>query len=165
MASRLRKEHSKKNTLEIVKYIGSNKKRFSEFWNLLLHGETIVKQRGGWVLYHHLDGHSGVSIPFQDEAIKHLSTEIHQAVQRPLLKMQLLCPMVEDPGLLVDKCFHFLNDPKITTAVKMFSMRIIYKVGKKEPDLLPELVLSLKSNLDHATPGFKNAALKILTKI
>ena len=65
MASRSRKEHSKRNTLDIVNYIGGNKKGFFEFRNLLLYGEAFVRQRAGWVLYHHLDGHSEVSISFQ----------------------------------------------------------------------------------------------------
>ena len=165
IADQLLKEHSKSNTQKIAKYISEDKQRYGQLWTILEDGKELLKQRAAWVVITHFEEFPLMFIPYREKAIEMLSLEIHQAMQRAFLKMLFNSPLPKDPGELVDKCFDFLNDLKITVAPKMWSMRIIDKVAKKEKDLYSELRLSLEKNLPQATAGFKSAAYKILTKI
>ncbi len=165
MAKSLYNEHSKKNTLVLVNYIGKNKNRYSEMWSFLSSEDPILIQRSSWVVYTHFEHFPLMFLSYRNKAIKHLGNDRHQAVQRALLKPLFLSPLVKDPGELVDKCFNLLNDPRITVAPKMWSMKIIDKVAQKETDLYPELKLSIEKILPNATSGLKNAAHKILKKI
>ena len=165
LAQQLLKEHSKKNTIVIANYIGTDISRYTALWKIMSNGKEPLPQRSGWVFYTHIDDHPEPFLFFRKKAIDLLFPNIHQAVQRAICKMLFVSPIVKDPGLLVSKCFDLVNDPAITVAVKMYSIRILFKVGKIEPDLLPELALSLEENFLYGTAGLKNVCRKILTKI
>ena len=44
------KEHSKKQTNKIIKWVGNNQQKFDELVSLFLKGEYRVTQRAGWPL-------------------------------------------------------------------------------------------------------------------
>ena len=68
-------------------------------------------------------------------------------------------------GILIDRCFTWLEDPIYPTAVKMFSMQIIYNYIEAEPDLAPELIAIIENQYAESSPGFKNRGDKILKKL
>ena len=158
-------EHTKKNTIAIVKYIDNDLGKYSELWKITSEGDPPLPQRAGWVFYTHIDDFPLLFRSIRKKAIEHLSNDIHQAVQRAICKMLYVSELDGDPGIIVTKCFDLLNDPKITVAVKMYSIRILYRIGKMEPELFPELELSLQANIEYGTAGLKNISKKILTKI
>lgn len=139
--------------------------RYAELWNILTKSEAPVPQRAGWVFYTHIDDFPDLFKSIRNKAIEHLSNEIHQAVQRAICKMLFVSEIEGDPGVMVNKCFDLLNDPKITVAVKMYSIRILFRIGKIEKELFPELELCLQANMEYGTSGLKNISRKILTKI
>ena len=68
-------------------------------------------------------------------------------------------------GIVVDICFNFLASPKEPTAVKYFSMEILFREAKKEPDLFHEIKILINDQMPLGSPGFKNKGQKILNYI
>ncbi len=52
LESEILEEHSKRNTIRLAKWIGSDKKRFKELMKIFLKGEYRVTQRSAWILMH-----------------------------------------------------------------------------------------------------------------
>ena len=50
LAEEILKEHSKKQCDKIVKWIGSDRNKFNELFNLFLNGDNRTTQRAAWPL-------------------------------------------------------------------------------------------------------------------
>ena len=68
-------------------------------------------------------------------------------------------------GILIDRCFTWLEDPIYPTAVKMFSMQILFNYVKIESLLASELIAIIENQFEDNTPGFKNRGKKILVEL
>ena len=68
-------------------------------------------------------------------------------------------------GILIDRCFNWLEDAVNPTAVKMFAMEIIYNYVVIEPVLASELIAVIENQFEDSTPGFKNRGEKLLKKL
>lgn len=51
------KEHSKKQTVRLAKWVGKDKKRFTNLVNLFLHDEYRAVQRSAWIVKYVADDH------------------------------------------------------------------------------------------------------------
>ncbi|MCK7537053.1 MAG: hypothetical protein MZV63_41890 [Marinilabiliales bacterium] len=76
----------------------------------------------------------------------------------------MICRTLDEDrlGILIDRCFNWLEDGINPTAVKMFAMEIIYNYVIIEPVLASELIAVIENQYDDSTPGFKNQADKLL---
>ncbi|MCK9618068.1 MAG: hypothetical protein M0R21_09575 [Lentimicrobiaceae bacterium] len=73
---------------------------------------------------------------------------------------------IPNPGVLLNLCFDWLNNPSEDIAIRVFAMGVLYKFAKSEPDLTNELSLVIQNQLEYETsPGFINKAGKILKKL
>ncbi len=161
------KEHSKKQTNKIIKWIGSNLKKFDALIELFLKGEYRVTQRAGWPL-------SNIAISYPHLISKHLKKlllnlkkpDLHNAVIRNTLR---LLQFVKIPkhlhGMTVSICFHMLTDKKQPVAIHVFSMSVLGNLCMDHPDLKPELKLCIEEQLPYGSAGFKSRAGKVLKQI
>ena len=107
----LLKEHSKKQMLKIVKYIGNDQQRFDELMKLFLESEYRITQRAAWPV-------SYVSTTYPDLIKKHLrkiilnlKNPVHDAVKRNTIRLlQFIELPVSLHGITANTCFQFLND-------------------------------------------------------
>jgi hypothetical protein len=161
------KEHSKRQTDKIIRYVGTNQTKFDELVELFLKGEYRVTQRAGWPL-------SYIAIEHPEMIRKHLKKlllnvqkpELHNAVIRNTVR---LLQFVEIPkslqGLAAEVCFAFLNDRKQPIAIRCFSMTVLGNLCKSYPELKNELKISIEENLPYSTAGFKARVRKVMKEI
>ncbi|HLP15346.1 MAG TPA: hypothetical protein VK470_03745 [Bacteroidota bacterium] len=159
----LRKEHSKRQTIRIAKWIGTDPERLESFMTIFLHGDALIGQRGAWVVGTLGDLHPDLFAPHLKNLIaKMKEPNIHNAVKRNIVH---LLQNVEIPrrllGTVVSLCFDFLACPDETIAVKVFAMTVIARVGKAEPDLMHELRLIVDQQLPLAGGAFRSRARRI----
>src|SRR5574337_441811 len=82
------REHSKTQTLRIVKYVGSNKKRFELLLNLFLGDSPLLSQRAGWPLSYCVEANPQLAISFLDRLIANLDRRgLHNASKRNTLRL------------------------------------------------------------------------------
>jgi hypothetical protein len=160
------KEHSKKQTLKIVKYVGDDQERFDELMKLFLGNEYRVTQRTAWAVSYCVEAHPELIKKHLKKIILNLKNPVHDAVKRNTIR---LLQFIEIPsvlhGITTDICFQFLNDLKEPIAERVFSMTVLCNICKKHPELSNELVLSIEEQLPYASAGFIARAKMVLKEL
>jgi hypothetical protein len=155
--------HSKSITLEIMDYIGTDKKRFSELMTCFFSDENRISQRASWVVGHCGEKHPELIYPYLEEMLDLLEQPVHNAIKRNTVRIMAEMDVPEELlGRAADICFKLLDDPKEAIAVRVFSMSVLYNIVKKEPELASELRLILEDHYPHGSAGFKSRGRKIL---
>lgn len=160
------KEHSKAQTLKVVKYIGNNPVRFKELVQTFLNGPYRVTQRAAWALSCCVENNPALIIPHLRVILKMLKrNDTHDAVNRNIVR---LLQFIDIPkkyyGVLVNICFE-LMDPKQPIAVRVFSMQVLSNIATHLPDLKKELRLVIEDQLPYASAGFLSRAKKVLKEL
>jgi len=159
-------EHSKKQTLKITNYVGSDQKKYDHLIKLFLADEYRVTQRAAWVVSHCAEKYPFLINKHLEPIVKNLQGPIHVAVKRNTLKLlQDIDLPLNLQGIAATVCFDFLLDPKEPIAIKVFSMQVVYNICEKEPDLADELKLVLEDLLPNASAGIRSRATKVLKKL
>jgi hypothetical protein len=161
------KEHSKKQSDKIVKYVGSNPTRFKDLVNVFLTGPYRVTQRAGWPLSICVENHPELATPHLSTLLKHLSKPgIHDSVKRNTLR---LLQFIDIPkklhGKVADLCFKYLTDKQEPIAIHVFSMSAIQSIAKDNPELKRELQMIIEDHLPFASAGYLSRARKVLKNL
>jgi len=161
------KEHSRRQTDKIIRYVGIDQKKFDELVELFLKGEYRVTQRAGWPISEIIIAHPHLVKKHLKNLLLNLNKPLlHNAVIRNTLR---LLQFVEIPkqlhGLAIETCFRFFNDRKQPVAIHVFSMSVLGNLAKIYPELKNELKLSIEAQLPYASAGFKARARKVLREI
>jgi hypothetical protein len=106
--------------------------------------------------------------PYLDEVIeKSLNSKIG-GVRRNFLKIFaefIDINKINDPGNLLNTCFEWLLDGSVTPAIKIHAMGVIYKIGRKEPEILQELAATIEIIMDESEISMKSCGRKMLERI
>lgn len=154
--------HDKQNMLLIREYIGGDEQRFAALMELFLSDEYRIQQRASWAVMHCADRWPGLIGPYLEKMVGLLDKPVHDAVKRNITRI-LRTVDIPQPlqGATTDRCFRFLLDPSVPAAVKAFSMHILLKIVRNEPELAPELRLVIEEHLPYESPAFQAAARKV----
>ncbi|MEO8085214.1 MAG: hypothetical protein ABI763_00245 [Bacteroidota bacterium] len=161
------KEHSKKQTNKIIKYIGDDQKKFDALVSLFLKGEYRVTQRAGWPM-------SILAIEHPHLISKHLKKlllniekpNLHNAVLRNTLRLLQFVKIPKSlQGNAVETCFRLFNDKKQPIAIQVFAMSVLGNLCLEHPELKNELKLSIEEQLPYGSAGFKSRAKKVIKLI
>lgn len=162
-------ELSKQNTVYMASVIGNDEKLFKQMFDLILTNEKQISGRAAWVIEHVWLDYPYMIKPYINQMIDFLPVSKYDNQKRHFTKILAtidLNTLDEDRlGILIDQCFTYLEDPVYPTAVKMFSMQILFNYVQIEPVLASELIAIIENQLDDSTPGFKNRGEKLLKKL
>jgi len=162
-------ELSKRNTDYIASVVDNDKKLFKELIDLLISNEHLVSGRAGWVIETIWLKYPDMIEPYINELIDFLPKTNYDNQRRHCLKILSTVNLrdIDEQrlGILIDRCFTWLEDPVYPTAVKMFSMQVIYNYVKIEPVIATELAAIIENQFEDATPGFKNRGEKVLKEL
>ncbi|MGZ3866713.1 MAG: hypothetical protein ACXVNM_08670, partial [Bacteroidia bacterium] len=70
LRSEILREHSKKQCVKIVKWVGNDKNRFTELMNLMLHDEYRIAQRAAWPVSYCEEEYPSLMRPWYGRVIK-----------------------------------------------------------------------------------------------
>jgi hypothetical protein len=163
----LLKEHSKKQTLKISAYIGTDKKLFAALIKLFLANEHPVTARSAWVLSHCATSHPQLILPYLKVMIDNLYTlNLHDAVKRNTYRILQSVTVPEAlTGKLATCCFDVLNNKKEAVAIKVFAMTVLLHIVKSNPELKRELQLIIQEQMPYSSAGFKSRGQKVLNEL
>jgi hypothetical protein len=167
LESQILKEHSKRNTVRIARWIGADKKRFRQLMNLFLNGEYRVAQRSAWIVSHCADKHPALLSPFLDMMIdRMLEPGVHGAVKRNVVRLLQNREIPKElTGKVATVCFDLLASQQEPIAVRCFSMTVLANISRYEPDIRNELRLTIEHNMPWSTAGFHARGKKILKQL
>jgi len=160
------REHSKRQTVRLAKWVGENKKRFDLLMKLFFHDEYRVVQRSAWIVKYVADDHPEWIKLYLKQMLEYCKQPVHDAVKRNVIRV---LTEIEIPkklqGLAATICFDFLSSQQEPLAVKVFSMTVLANLAEREPDLKHELVTLIEEQMDWEKPGFRARGKKILAKL
>ncbi|MDE3056534.1 MAG: hypothetical protein KGJ59_01070 [Bacteroidota bacterium] len=150
-------DHSKSHVQKIVRWIGSDKKRFTQLMELFLRGEYRVTQRAAWIISHCAELHPELIKPWLKRMIEKTKERgVHDAVPRNVLRIVLRTEIpVKLLGAVTTLCFDLLSIPASPIAVKAYAMTILQKIVRREPELKNELLAIIEQMLPHMGPALK----------
>ncbi|MEP7171276.1 MAG: hypothetical protein ABI855_18050 [Bacteroidota bacterium] len=160
------KEHSKKQTMKLVKFIGNDAKKFKMLMNLFFNDEYRVVQRSAWVVNNCAENYPELIKPFIKKMIAYLQKPVHDAVRRNTVRILQFIDIPKNlTGQVATVCFDLLQSKTEPVAVKIFSMTVLAKICKTEPGMKNELRLLIEQQLPYSTAGFLSRAKKILKQL
>ena len=160
-------EHSKAQTNKIIKWIGSDQKRFDELFKLFLNDEYRVVQRAAWPLSYCVINHPELIKKHFSKLVKNLQRpNTGDSVKRNSVRLLQHISIPERfHGEIMNVCFHFISDPQEKVAVKAFSLTILQNLCLKYPEIAQELKTIIEDRWDYETAAFKSRAKRILKSL
>ena len=162
----LEKKHSVAIKNRIMKYVGTDPKRFRQLMELFAGDNPRHVQWAGWALSDLVKVHPELIKPYLRSLLKKLDTSAHISVKRNVMR---LLQFVDIPttmaGLVFDKAFTLFTDPSESIAVKVFSMTALRKVAVAIPELKKEVIVVIEDQYEYGSAAFRSRArreLKIL---
>jgi len=161
------KEHSRTQMLKVIHYVGSSPLRFKELIHIYFEGPYRVTQRAAWPLSYCIERHPDLIKPHLKKALAFLEKPgIHDAVKRNTMRfLQFVDLPKKYHGHVARLCFDFLQSKKEAVAIKVFSMTVLSRIIKDEPDLKKELKIILEDQQPYASPGFLSRSKKVLREL
>jgi hypothetical protein len=158
------KEHSKANCTRIVKWIGSDQKKFDALFYLFLNDEYRVVQRAAWPISFAVRAQPFLIKKHFSKLLLNLEKpRIHDAVKRNTVR---LLQDAEIPkkfhGRLMNICFDYIQSPEEAVAIKAFSLTILQNLSKIYPEIKNELKTIIENRWEYESVAFKVRAGKIL---
>lgn len=160
-------EHSKAQTMRIVRWVGHDAARLEVLMEIFLGNEYRLTQRAAWAVRYVGENAPELIAPWLPKLVARLRQPgIHDAVKRNVLNVFEPLEIPEHlQDELADLCFGYLADPKEALAIRCASMTVLEKICQKVPELKPELRLLIEEHFEHGTAGYKSRAKKILKNL
>ena len=157
-------EHSKRQTMAIVEYIGEDSKRFAELMKCFFAGEYRLTQRAAWPMNYCAERHPKLILPYLPKLLGCAAREdMHTAVKRNVMR---LLQYIEIPKRLAGNVYahslDLLDDACQPIAVRVFAMTVAARIANSEPSLMNELRLIILKHLPHSTAAFRARAKQVL---
>lgn len=160
-------EHSKAQCNRIVKWIGSDQKRFDQLFALFTGKEYRVIQRAAWPVSYAVEAHPSLIRKHWGKLIKFMQDPlVHVAVKRNSLRlMQDLDIPEKYHGEIMNLCFDYIMRINEAAAVKAFALTVLDNLSKTYPEIKQELATIIETQWDTETPAFRSRGRKILLRI
>lgn len=71
----------------------------------------------------------------------------------------------EQLGVLLSICFDYIEDTSRAIAIRTYSLKLLYIISQRVPDIKPELISIIHHNLIESAPAFYAQATRILKKL
>ncbi len=158
------REHSKENCNKIISWIGSDKKRFDQLFELFLNGEYRVTQRAAWPLSFCVIVHPSLIKNDFKRLINNLrKPDLHDSIKRNTVRLlQFVDIPADQEGAVMELCFDYVSSASEAVAIKAFSLTVLGRLARKYPEIIPEIKLLIEDQIMQQTPAFKSRAKKIL---
>lgn len=161
------KEHSKRQTVRIAQWIGTDKKRYRQLMELLLHGEPVVTQRAAWILISCYEIHPPLITAWIPELLNKMQEpNVHDALRRNVVGILQCCEIpASQLGIIANLCFEYLGEPSTPVAIRANAMTVLARIAEREPDLKRELRTSIELMLSQGEPAICSRARHIMKRL
>jgi hypothetical protein len=164
LVAELRKPHSLAIKNKIIRYVGTDPKRFDELMTIFLGDTYRLTQWAGWPLSDIVKKHPQLIRPYLKSLLKSIDKPgMHVAVKRNVMRMfQFIDIPPNLKAFAFDKAFKLFSDTSEPIAVRVFAMTVMTNVAMAEPDLKNEVVIAIEEHLPYGSAAYKNRAARSL---
>ena len=147
----------------VAKNVGRNPDYYLEILKLGLYEDIPMSSRAGRVL--NICTHRDNRLFQQNLDLVFKVLEEKCILHRSILKIfaeENIQLNEEQEGILLNNCFSWIESKEQSVAVKIFSMDILSKFAQKEPDIIPELLSVVETQIPVGSKGVKHKAKKLI---
>jgi hypothetical protein len=164
LVAELQKKHTLAIKNRIIRYIGTDKKRFDELVKIFLGDNYRLTQWAGWPLSDIVKKHPEMITPYLRPMLKGVDRpKMHEAVKRNVMRLLQFIDIPRNlAGLAFDKAFNLFSDTGEPIAIRVFAMQVMADVAMKEPELKNEVILAIEGGLPYGSPAYRSRAKRIL---
>jgi hypothetical protein len=151
-----------------IKVIENVPESFRDMLDLCFLEQYPLSMRAARATQLYCGKHPEAIYPFLDEVVDKTIRSHIAGVRHNFLKIFaefIDLNKLNDPGPLLNTCFEWLLNARLTPAVRIHSMGVIYKLGLKEPELLNELEVTIGMIMEEGEPSLRSCGRKVLQKI
>jgi hypothetical protein len=151
-----------------IKVIENAPESFRDMLDLCFLEEYPLSMRAARVVQLYCEKHPESIYPYLDEVVDKTIRSHIAGVRHNFLKIFagfIELERLRDPGPLLNTCFEWLLDARLTPAVRIHSMGVIYKIGLKEPGLHQELEATIRLIMEEGEPSLRSCGRKMLGRI
>jgi hypothetical protein len=158
-------DRSNESIWRIAYYVLENPLELNNLWGLIEQGSSQMQMRASWVLTKVIEKDSSMLGSLFGVVLSTLGSTENSGLKRNLLRSIYYADFYEkDYSILFDLACGILSNPSEPIAVRMFSMRIAYRVVILVPELAQEYLKLLKSVEGSITsPGLRNAYVELIS--
>ncbi|MBL7883824.1 MAG: hypothetical protein JNL69_07125 [Bacteroidia bacterium] len=162
----LEKEHSRKNTDAIVKYIGNNQIEFGKIINIIYTAKAPIPQRAAWIIATVTKQSPELIKPYVSKFILTINDFKVDAIKRNFL-LALAEQKIPSKlqGRLINTCFEYMLSSTEPVAIKVHSMQIVANLCAEHPELIPELKSVIFQETEKNSAAFTARAKMIFKKL
>lgn len=157
-------EHSKRQTMAIVNFIGGDPVRFGELMSIFFEGEYRLTQRAAWPISCSIERWPELVYPYLEQLIAQLTRDdVHNAIKRNVVRLLQFVEIPEELlGRVYSTCIDLIDDIREPVAIRAFAITVAEGIARTEPDLRNELRLVVKKHLAYSSAAFRSRARSIL---
>jgi hypothetical protein len=141
---------------------------FHEAFELIFQNKYKISARASRVIYFFAARNPEMIKPYLSRIIAALPVIDNNSILQNLLKILTEHPLPDDEeilGLLLNKCFEFIDSVETKPAVKVYSLDILYNLSLIFPDIREELFQTIEKQIPQSSAGFKTRGEKMLEKL
>jgi hypothetical protein len=156
--------HSKAQVLKIVRFIDSDRERFSELMAIFFAGPYRLTQRAAWPMIYCAQQHPELIGPYLNKLLDFAERDdVHDAVRRNAMRLlQYVIVPTSLKGRVYELCLELIADLEQPVAVKVFALTTARKIAQDKPSLMNELALVVRKQLPHNSIAFAKRAREVL---
>jgi len=163
----LKKMPSTRVKNKIMRYIGTDRKRFDALMKVFLGDNYRLTQWAGWPMSDLVKEHPELITPYLKPILKSIDKPgMHVAVKRNVMRV---FQFIEIPksvrGLAFDKAFGLYSDTSEPVAVRVFSMQVMCDIAMLEPELKNEVIIAIEEQLPFGSAAFRNRGMKLIKQL
>lgn len=153
---------------ELVQNVFDNPKDFQHVFQLIFDADNKVAWRAAWACAKVSEKHPDWFSDKQVVEIMEFTISIsHGGIHRGCLSILSNLPLPNPiPVDFINACFDWMISPKFPIAVQSLSMKILYSICQREPELSIELKAYLENvDFENYSAGFNSTRKNILKKL
>lgn len=164
LKKRLELGQARKQTDEIVDYVGGRPARFKLLVEVYLNGPYRVTQRAAAPLSICVERWPYLIDPHLKQLITFVKkTGVHNAVIRNTIRLMQFVPIPRrHQGAIADLCFYYIKNRKTPVAIRVFSITVLRNIAMDNSDMKKELKLILEDEIPFSSAAFASRGLKVL---
>jgi len=150
---------------QLVREIGNNKINYDELLKFCFSDNSKISMHASWVMMHYCKQNRVFIQDDLDFILTKINSSTNSSLKRNMLKIfaeYADFKKISNLGLLADICFRFFNNPSDAIAVRTFSLDVLMKLAKSEPEIIFEIKQSIEFHFNNYSRGLNNKAKKIL---
>lgn len=164
LVAELEKRHSLATRNKIIRYVGSDAKRFGELMKIFLGDTYRLTQWAGWPLSEIVKKQPELIRPYLKPVLRSIDKPgMHVAVKRNVMRLlQFINIPPAIRGVAFDKAFKLFTDTSEPIAVRVFAMSVMTQIAIEEPDLKNEVIIAIEEQLPYGSAAYKSRASRSL---